>query len=155
MEAGMSFRKHILYVDDSRDTSVPANIALQPCCYNVVRASLPTEVLRLAENSYFDLYLINPSLCQGVALELCKKIRALDAYTPIVFCASVANESFRKAATQAGARGYIVAPVEPWEIEETLLHFMREAESRKQDLIRASRCITEPRPKAVSRSAAA
>ena len=88
----MSFRKHILYVDDSRDTSVPANIALQPCCYNVVRASLPTEALRLAENSYFDLYLINPSLCQGVALELCKKIRALDAYTPIVFCASVANE---------------------------------------------------------------
>ena len=90
-----------------------------------------------------------------MALELCKQIRARDAHTPIVFCASVADESFRKAAARVGAQGYIVAPAEPWELEETLVRFMREAELRKQDLVRASRCVTRPRPKAVSRSAAA
>jgi DNA-binding response OmpR family regulator len=76
----------------------------------VVSAHTVSDALLLAEADSFDLYLLDSSFPDGTGIELCKKIRASDETTPIVFYSGMSDESTRESGLDAGAQAYLIKP---------------------------------------------
>jgi DNA-binding response OmpR family regulator len=108
--------KSILYIEDHEDTRLMIISALEIDGYRVVTARTFSAGLMLAQNSRFDLYLIDYMLPDGSGIDLCRAIRAFDSTTPILFLTGVSDPEVREQAFEAGAQGYIVKPAN---LEET------------------------------------
>jgi DNA-binding response OmpR family regulator len=102
-------KKRILFVEDHQDTW--ELVARQLTCYEIVIASDYAEGLRLARQRYFDLYILDNWLPDGTGVELCRRIRAFDPNTPVLFYSAVANARDQQEALSAGAQEYLVKPV--------------------------------------------
>ena len=132
----MSFRRQILYL-------VPSGVsdcswALEPCCFNLLRARTVEEALALASTAAFDLYLVSRRGLKDSGAEFCRKIRSFDQDTPILLSLEppLSGEDF--APSQDCAREAIRCSADAWEIEEALIRLISQAESRRRVRIRAS-----------------
>src|SRR5215467_8954458 len=102
-------RKRILLVDDYEDTRDLATLTLTE--YELICARDFDEGLRLAQQQDFDLYILDNWLPDKSGVELCRAIRALDPYTPILFYSAAAYARDIEEAIRAGAQDYLVKPV--------------------------------------------
>ena len=103
-------KKHILYIEDHEDTRELVSFVLKQRDYDVTTSSTFSNGVRLAcENSY-DLYLLDSWLPDGSGLDLCRKIREFDGYTPILFYSAAVNQTDRELALNSGAQGYLTKP---------------------------------------------
>ena len=84
--------------------------------YKVIAAANWEDALRLARTNHFDLYLIDNWMSGGSGIELCKKLREFDTWTPILFYSGAAFERDKQQAFDAGAQGYLVKPAGPDEL---------------------------------------
>ena len=84
--------------------------------YEVVAAANYDDALRLARTNNFDLYVIDNWISGGSGIDLCKKLRELDTWTPILFYSGAAFERDKQQAFAAGAQGYLVKPAGPDEL---------------------------------------
>ena len=105
----------ILCVDDNEDTGFMLShlLGLE---YEVTTATSVAEAIRLVGNERFDLYVLDNRFHDGTGVELCRKIRATDRQTPIIFYSGAAYESDKEAGLAAGAQAYVTKP----EIDELL-----------------------------------
>jgi DNA-binding response OmpR family regulator len=76
--------------------------------------------LEMIDGERFDLYLLDNWLPGGGGVELCRRIREIDASTPIVFYSGAARESEREEALAAGAQAYLVKPADVAVLVETV-----------------------------------
>jgi DNA-binding response OmpR family regulator len=88
--------------------------------YRVTAANTCGECLQLARIERVDLYLLGDGCEDGDAFELCRKIRALDSNTPIVFCSADASRADRRQGMSAGAQAYLAKPCELDELRRTI-----------------------------------
>ena len=102
-------RKRILLVEDEEDDTELAALTLVE--YTLICARDFNEGLRLAQQRYFDLYILDNWLPDGSGVELCRIIREFDPYTPILFYSAAAYARDIREATRAGAQAYLVKPV--------------------------------------------
>ena len=102
----------ILYVEDDQDTRELVALMLAGSNYQVVPAENHDDALLLARANQFDLYLIDNWMSGGSGIDLCKKLREFNPWTPILFYSGVAYESDKQQAFAAGAQGYLVKPVD-------------------------------------------
>ncbi len=107
---------HVLYIEDDEDTRELVKYALGMNNYKVIAAANLEDALRLARTNQFDLYLIDNWISGGSGIELCKKLREFDPWTPILFYSGAALERDRQEAFAAGAQGYLVKPASPDEL---------------------------------------
>lgn len=107
---------HVLYIEDDEDTRELVKCALGMSNYKVIAAANLEDALRLARTNQFDLYLIDNWISGGSGIELCRKLRELDASTPILFYSGAAFERDKQEAFAAGAQGYLVKPAGPDEL---------------------------------------
>ncbi len=107
---------HILYVEDDEDTRELVTYVLGMSNYEVVAAANYDDALRLARTNHFDLYLIDNWISGGSGIDLCKKFREFDTWTPILFYSGAAFERDKQQAFAAGAQGYLVKPAGPDEL---------------------------------------
>jgi DNA-binding response OmpR family regulator len=68
------------------------------------------QALSLIQTERFDLYLLDSRLPDLDGFELCRRMRALDLHTPILFFSGAAYETDKKKGIDAGADAYVVKP---------------------------------------------
>jgi DNA-binding response OmpR family regulator len=110
------YRKSILCVEDNKDTCEMLAVIFSE--YEFLSAHTLKKALAMLDERKFDLYILDNWLPDGSGVELCRKIRALDATVPIIFVSGVGYKSDIKEATDAGANKYLVKPCEPETIEK-------------------------------------
>ena len=103
-------KKRILMVEDHEDAWEIAAFVLEEM-YILSYARNFNEGLRLAQRGYFDLYILDNWLPDGNGIELCRRIREFDPYTPVMFYSACAYAHDLQAAYSAGAQEYFVKPV--------------------------------------------
>ena len=108
----------ILYVEDDEDTRELVTYLLGRSNYKVFPAESYDDALRLARANQFDLYLIDNWISGGSGIDLCKKLREFNPWTPILFYSGAAYERDKQQAFAAGAQGYLVKPVDNDELIE-------------------------------------
>jgi DNA-binding response OmpR family regulator len=108
----------ILYVEDDADTREFVSYVLTHAHYEVVVAESPDHAARIAQETSFDLYLIDSWMPGASGVELCGWLRRFDYNTPILFLSGAAYEQDKRAALAAGAQGYLTKPVAVEELVE-------------------------------------
>ena len=108
----------ILYVEDDEDTRELVSYVLAMKNYKVVAVENYEDALMVARSSQFDLYLIDNWMPGGSGIDLCKKLREFNPWTPILFYSGAAYEGDKQQAFAAGAQGYLVKPVDNDELIE-------------------------------------
>jgi CheY-like chemotaxis protein len=99
--------QHILFLEDNEAMRYYVPHLLRAAGYEVTVAENLVDGLRLAKTEDYDLYLFDYHLPDGTGVELCRLIRIFDTFTPILIYSSVTDENVIKAASSAGAQGYI------------------------------------------------
>ena len=120
----------ILYVEDDEDTRELVALMLAGSNYQVVPAENHDDALLLARANQFDLYLIDNWLPGGSGIDLCKKLREFNSWTPILFYSGEAYERDKQQALAAGAQGYLVKPVDNDELIKEVSRIISAAKRR-------------------------
>ena len=116
-----SSKGRILLVEDHQDTAEIVYLFMRMLGYEMSNAPTLTDALRLARGGGFDLYLVDGKLPDGTGVEFCQRIREFDSRTPILFCSASAYPNNIEAAKAAGAQGYLIKPVDPEVLGQTIL----------------------------------
>lgn len=139
----MWFKARILCV--GAEGTCDYSSALEPCCYEVIRAGTLEEGLRLARSASFDLYLISQGAFEGAGREFCRAVRSFDQNTPILLSVESAIRLHKQMTRRAGAQECIHKSAELWEIEQAIVRLVSQAESKRQERLRRAQ-LGAPRP---------
>jgi DNA-binding response OmpR family regulator len=96
--------------------------------YEVTTAGTCAEALQVAKTRLINLYLLDNWLPDGSGIELCKQIRKIDPNTPIIFYSAAAYDKDREEAIEAGAKVYLIKPVDISRLVEAIKTLMFQAE---------------------------
>jgi len=100
----------VLCVDDDEDSRVMLVTLLKLALIEAKAVGTAAQALSLIETERFDLYLLDAWLPGLDGFELCRRMRACDSHTPILFFSGAAHEADRKRGIEAGADAYLVKP---------------------------------------------
>ncbi|MGI8811384.1 MAG: response regulator [Pyrinomonadaceae bacterium] len=103
--------RRILCVEDNQDTCEVLSFIFRD--YEMTFANTVKDALPRIENEEFDLYILDNWLPDGTGIELCRIIRNLRPFSPIVFTSAVGMKDSIDEAVGAGANRYLLKPVEP------------------------------------------
>jgi two-component system phosphate regulon response regulator PhoB len=124
-----SLKGRILYTDDDADTRDLINIILTEQGFEVICTDDAAKAIKLAEDSSFDLYIVDNWMPRVSGLDLTRHLRQFDADTPILFFSGAVWDADKQAAYEAGAQAYLVKPSTPDDLlgaVERLLSLKRE-----------------------------
>jgi DNA-binding response OmpR family regulator len=116
-----SKQERILYIENVEDSREMLALMLSDAGYKVATA---TDGLSLAMIKQFDLYILGSRFPDGTGVDLCRRIRAFDPGTPILFFSSAAYESDIKAGMDAGAQDYLTQPAGIYVIEQSITELL-------------------------------
>ena len=128
----MQPRIRILYVDGHEDSRELMRAMLEPCCFEVVTSGTALEAIRLAQTSNFDLYILDTWLSDASGIDLCRRLSAVSAGTPVMFYSAAASEYERNEAMEAGAQCFAMKPASPCDMEETVVRLIKNARSERR-----------------------
>lgn len=107
-----STQPNVLFLDDDADTRELVSVTLSLAGMNVVLAETRSEAWKLANEQWFELYLLDGKLPNGDSFQLCADLRELSPHTPIVFYSGLAFKQDMQRAFDAGASAYFTKPYE-------------------------------------------
>ncbi len=113
-------RKRILYIEDQEDSRQMLTTLLELNGYEMATSTTVEGGVSLASLERFDLYILDSRFKDGTGLELCRRIRAFDPDTPIIFFSSAAYKTDIEAGKAAGAQHYLTKPTGIYVIEQTI-----------------------------------
>ena len=127
----MSFQKHILCVDDDKDSCELISFMLKSASadFEVSAVNTSTEAIKQISGDSYDLYILDYRLPGMSGIELCRLIREKDAETPILFFSAMAFEKDRQMALEAGASAYLVKPNDVGIFTETVEKLLKSEKS--------------------------
>jgi two-component system, OmpR family, response regulator len=103
-------RPRVLCVDDDEDSRVMLVTLLRLALIEAKAVGSASQALSLIQTERFDLYMLDAWLPGLDGFELCRRMRAFDPNTPILFFSGAAYEADRKRGIEAGADGYVIKP---------------------------------------------
>jgi two-component system alkaline phosphatase synthesis response regulator PhoP len=113
-------KRRILCAETHQDTCSLITLLLERQGHEVQTGSSISQCLELAGRERFDLYLLDDSYPDGTSIELCKKLRALDPQTPILFFSSACFEKDIRQGMEAGAQAYLTKPGDILQVAQTI-----------------------------------
>jgi len=120
-------KARILHVDDHQDTRLMMAALLQDCGYGVLTAGSVAEGLELAREINFDLYILDVRLPDGTGVDLCQKLRTLNAKVPILYYSAYGDEADHEDALRICGDAYLKKPVCIADIQETIARLLAAA----------------------------
>ena len=102
--------QRILFVDDHQDMHAMLATLLGRSGHDVVGVDNPLSALVFARNQAFDLFILDRLFTGGTGIDLCRRIREFDPFTPIVFFSGDGREAARCESINAGAQAYVTKP---------------------------------------------
>ena len=103
-------RPRVLCVDDDEDSRMMLITLLRQALIEAKAVGTATQALSLMQTERFDLYLLDGWLPDLDGFELCRRMRAFDPHTPILFFSGAAYEADKERGIEAGANAYVVKP---------------------------------------------
>lgn len=117
-------RKHVLCADENEDTREMMTCWLAQQGYEVTTAGSLAETLPLTERGNFDLLLLAGRFPDGLGFDLCKRIRAFDTRTPIVFLTAYVYQADVQKGLESGAQAYLTKPFDFEVLEQAIEEFI-------------------------------
>ncbi len=117
----------ILAVEDSKLMLQIVSLTLSNAGYEVAKAENGEEGLALAKDSEFDLVISDLHMPKLDGIGLVTELRKLDNYAnkPILLLTTESETDTKMAGKNAGASGWIVKPVDPEALLETVVTVLR------------------------------
>lgn len=103
-------RLRVLCVDDDEDSRVMLTALLKLAFIEAKAVGTAAQALTTIQAEPFDLYMLDSRLPDLDGFELCRRLRAIDRKTPILFFSGAAFETDKKKGLEAGANAYVVKP---------------------------------------------
>jgi DNA-binding response OmpR family regulator len=103
-------RPCVLCVDDDEDSREMLSTLLKIWQIEAKAVGTAAEALSSIQTERFDLCLLDSRLPDLDGFELCRRIRAFDQHTPILFFSGAAYEADKKRGIEAGADAYVIKP---------------------------------------------
>ena len=113
-------KRRILWYDDDPDNEPLLRRLAGESRDEIIVATTFAEALSLAHGRRFDLYLSHKWQGDGVALDLCRRIRSVNQLTPILLYSRRVYEADREEMAKAGAQGYVPTPASLEELERAV-----------------------------------
>ena len=102
--------KRILVVEDDLDIGRLVDLHLTDQGYAVDTATTGSEGLQAALSKQYDLVILDVMLPGDDGLEICRQLRALPSYTPILMMTARSSELDRVLGLEVGAAAYVTKP---------------------------------------------
>jgi two-component system, OmpR family, response regulator len=102
--------RRVLFVDDDEDSREILSTLLNLDLIEAKAVGTAAEALSSIQEERFDLYLLDSRLPDLDGFELCRRMRAFDPHTPILFFSGAAYAADKKRGIEAGADAYVIKP---------------------------------------------
>ncbi|MFV2056759.1 MAG: response regulator transcription factor, partial [Thiohalomonadales bacterium] len=102
--------KNILVVEDNTDIANLVSMHLKDLDANIQIADTGTKGMHQIENDAFDLVILDIMLPGMDGIEICRRVRQQDNYTPILMLTSKSSELDRVVGLEVGADDYLTKP---------------------------------------------
>lgn len=138
-------RPRVLCVDDDEDSRVMLITLLRHALLEAKAVGTAAQALSSIQTERFDLYLLDSRLPDLDGFDLCRRMRAFDPDTPILFFSGAAYEDDKKRGIEAGANAYVIKP-DLDGLVGSIKEFVFRAESAALQLIPAERAVNNSLP---------
>jgi DNA-binding response OmpR family regulator len=129
--------KHILVVEDDLDIGRLLEMHLTDLAYAVEIAKTGVDGLQYVLSKRYDLIILDVMLPGIDGLEICRQIRSLPSYTPILMLTAKSSEIDRVLGLEVGADDYLTKPFSVRELLARVKALFRRSEAfrdKTQDL---------------------
>ena len=129
--------KHILVVEDDLDIGRLLGMHLTDLAYVVEIAKTGVDGLQCVLSKRYDLIILDVMLPGIDGLEICRQIRSLPSYTPILMLTAKSSEIDRVLGLEVGADDYLTKPFSVRELLARVKALFRRSEAfrdKTQDL---------------------
>jgi len=121
-------RKNILIIEDHTDLANILSLNLSDLDYDVKHADDGLKGLNYLENEKFDLVILDLMLPGVDGLEICRRIRNKNNYTPVLMLTSKSSEIDRVLGLEIGADDYVTKPFSVREVMARIKALFRRVE---------------------------
>ena len=121
--------KKILIIEDHADIANILSLNLSDLDYDVTHADDGLKGLSYIENESFDLVVLDLMLPGMDGLEICRRIRNQNNYTPVLMLTSKSSEIDRVLGLEIGADDYVTKPFSVREVMARVKALFRRAEA--------------------------
>jgi DNA-binding response OmpR family regulator len=120
--------KQVLILDDNADNRQLLYFALMSGDYKIFQAEQGSDVMRLMQDTSFDMALLDVELPDADGLELAEKLRQRCPEVTLIMLSANDNTDRMEKARQVGAHAYVVKPFNLPKVLEFIREFEKEAD---------------------------
>jgi len=131
--------KRVLIIEDDPDMAGILEHQMQDAGYNVTVTRNGASGLEIAERQEHDLIVLDLKLPEMDGLEICRRVRALPGYTPILMLTALSSEIDKVVGLEMGADDYMTKPFSLRELMARVRTILR-----REDLVRTGQKEGEP-----------
>ncbi|MDH6633306.1 UNVERIFIED_ORG: DNA-binding response OmpR family regulator [Lelliottia amnigena] len=102
--------KHILLVEDDSDIASLLRLNLEDEGYAITHEADGARALQLLDRTHWDAVILDLMLPNVDGLEICRRIRQLTRYLPIIIISARSSETDRITGLETGADDYLAKP---------------------------------------------
>jgi len=125
--------KRILLVEDEKDIADLLALHLKDLCNELCSAADGHEGMRRACSEHWDLVVLDLRLPGPDGLEICRALRRLETYTPILMLTSKSSELDRVLGLELGADDYMIKPFSVLELMARVKAIFRRVDALEND----------------------
>ncbi|WP_330983514.1 MULTISPECIES: response regulator transcription factor [Enterobacterales] len=130
----MNSAKKILLVEDDQDIATLLRLNLQDEGYQIVHEVNGTQALVQLENQVWDAVILDLMLPGVDGLEICRRIRQMTRYLPVIIISARTSETHRVLGLEMGADDYLPKPFSVLELIARVKALFRRQEAMGQNI---------------------
>lgn len=130
----MNSAKKILLVEDDQDIATLLRLNLQDEGYQIVHETDGTRALAQLEASVWDAVILDLMLPGVDGLEICRRIRQMTRYLPVIIISARTSETHRVLGLEMGADDYLPKPFSLLELIARVKALFRRQEAMGQSI---------------------
>jgi DNA-binding response OmpR family regulator len=133
--------RKILIIEDDKDIAHLVELHLKDAGYEVIVAHSGNVGLDLALSHPYDLIILDLMLPGVDGVEICRRVRAASAYTPMLILSCRSSELDRILGLEIGADDYLTKPFSVRELLARVKALFRRVEALKSEASRGSQKV--------------
>lgn len=130
----MNNAKKILLVEDDQDIATLLRLNLQDEGYQIVHEADGARALLQLEQSVWDAVILDLMLPSVDGLEICRRIRQMTRYLPVIIISARTSETHRVLGLETGADDYLPKPFSVLELVARVKALFRRQEAMGQSI---------------------